>query len=130
MNTNEYLEYIDYFNSQQYDNYYTDDIVVQLPAKKLEGKQAVKDFYTEVNRYVHETIRVKKVFMDNNDLVANIWSDFYCHKDWKDFIVCPVTTGQMVRVELVVLYTMQDNKFSHIRAGRLTGPIVKTKTGE
>jgi len=122
MTANEYLAYIDYFNSGQYDRYYTEDVVVQLPSKRLEGKQAVRDFYAEVNRYVHETIRVKKVLMDETAVIANIWSDFYCHHDWPEFIVCPVTKGQIVRIELVVLYDLADGLFSHIRAGRLSGP--------
>ena len=122
MTINEYLEYIDYFNSRQYERYYTDDVRVELPKETLMGKHAVRDFYLNVNRYVHETIRVKKVLVEGNTLMANIWSDFYCHQDWPDFIVCPVKNGQIVRVELVVLYTLVGDKFSHIRAGRLSQP--------
>ena len=122
MTVNDYLAYVDYFNSRRYDDYYTDDVVVELPSRRLQGKQAVREFYDNMNNYVHETIRVKKVLMDEDTLVANIWSDFYCHRDWDEFPLRPVRKGELVRVELVVLYTLRDGKFSHIRAGRLSRP--------
>ena len=123
MTANEYLEYVDYFNSRLYERYYTDDVRLDLPQKTLLGKHAVRDFYANLNRYVHETIRVRKVLSEGSTLMANIWSDFYCHQDWPEFSVCPVVKGQIVRVELLVIYTLAgDSKFSHIRAGRLTQP--------
>jgi len=122
MTVNDYLAYVDYFNSRRYDDYYTDDVVVELPSRRLEGKQAVREFYENMNHYVHETIRVKKVLIDEDTLIANIWSDFYCLRDWDEFPLRPVRAGELVRVELVVLYTFRDGKFSHIRAGRLSDP--------
>ena len=122
MTINDYLAYVDYFNSRRYDDYYTEDVIVELPSSRLQGKQAVREFYQDMNDYVHETIRVKKVLMDADTLIANIWSDFYCHRDREDFVLGPVRRGDLLRVELVVLYTLRDNRFSHIRAGRLSQP--------
>jgi ketosteroid isomerase-like protein len=119
MTPNEFLQYIHYFNSQRYDDYYTDDIVLQLPTKDLSGKQAVKDYFGTMNRYIQETVRVCRVFSEGDALVAHIVSDFYCIKDWDEFIVKPMKQGEMHRQELLVLYRMRDGKFCSIRAGRL-----------
>ena len=119
MTANEFLEYIHYFSSQKYDDYYTDDIVLQLPTKDLIGKPAVKDFYGQMNRYIHETIRVRKVLAEGDGLIAHIVSDFYCVQDWPEFHVKPMKQGEMHRIELLVLYKIRDSKFCRIRAGRL-----------
>jgi ketosteroid isomerase-like protein len=119
MTANEFLEYIHYFSGQNYDKYYTDDILLQLPTMDLVGKQAVKDFYANMNQYIHETIRVRKMFWEGDGLVAHIVSDFYCIKDWPEFHVKPMKKGEIHRSELLVLYKIRDGKFCRIRAGRL-----------
>ena len=118
MELSDYLEYIDYFNSRKYDNYYTEDVVVELPSLTLEGKAAVREFYQHMGNYVHETIRVKKLIAGESSLEAHVWSDFYCIRDWDDFPLRPVRKGDMIRVELVVYYTLRDGKFCHIRGVR------------
>lgn len=127
---NDYLEYIDYFNSRQYDRYYTDDVVVELPSARLEGKPAVKEFYGRMNQHVHETVRVSHAFSDEGTLLAHVWSDFYCHRDWPDFIVRPVVKGDLLRVELLVLYTIREGRFCRIRAARLKGPLAAQASQE
>ena len=122
MTINDYLEYIDYFNSRQYDRYYTDDIVVQLPTTQLRGRQNVKDFYLKMGEFIHETVRVRKAFIDGDTIGANIWSDFYCVQDTSDYLERTMTKGEMFRAELFVLYTMEGPKFSHIRAARFRAP--------
>jgi hypothetical protein len=89
----------------------------------LEGKEAVKAFYTKQNQYIHETIRVRKVLFEGDALIAHIVSDFYCLQDWSDFVVKPMKKGEMHRSELLVLYKIRENKFCLIRGARLTpGP--------
>ncbi len=119
MTPNEFLEYIHYFSSKKYDDYYTDDIILQLPTQDLVGKQAVKDFYGKMNQYIEETIRVRKVLSEGDTLIAHVVSDFYCIQDWDEFIVKPMKKGEMHRHELLVLYKIRDGKFCSIRAGRL-----------
>ena len=123
MTVNEFLEYIHYFNSQKYEDYYTEDIVLQLPTRDLVGKKAVQEYFGTMNRYIQETVRVRKVLMDGDALVAHIVSDFYCIQDWSEFIVKPMKQGEMHRHELLVLYKMRDGKFCSIRAGRLKAAL-------
>lgn len=119
MTANEFLEYINYFSSQKYDDYYTEDIILQLPTQDLVGKQAVKDFFSKMNQYIQETIRVRKVLSEGDTLMAHVVSDFYCIRDWDEFIIKPMKKGEMHRQELLVLYEIRDGKFCSIRAGRL-----------
>lgn len=119
MTANQFLAYIDYFNSRRYDAYYADDIVVQLPTQQLRGKDEVKAFYGEMARCIHETVRVRKLFIDDDAICANIWSDFYCVADTDRYLSRAMKQGELLRLELVVLYTIHDGRFSHIRAGRM-----------
>jgi hypothetical protein len=119
MTANEFLEYIHYFSNQNYDKYYTDDIVLQLPTMELLGKEAVKSFYAKQNQYIQETIRIRKVLFEGDALMAHIVSDFYCIQDWPDFVIKPMKQGEMLRAELLVLYKIRDGKFCLIRGARL-----------
>lgn len=119
MTANEYLEYINYFSNQHYDAYFTDDIVLRLPTMELVGKEAVKAYYAKQNQYIHETIRVRKVLFEGDGLIAHIVSDFYCIQDWSDFTVKPMKKGEMLRIELLILYKIRDGKFCLIRGARL-----------
>lgn len=120
MNINDYLRYIDYFSSQKYDDWYTDDVQVLLSAITLNGKAEVKAFYEHMAPLVHETIRVRHVDIGEDRIVARIWSDFYCLRDWDGFPVKPMVKGEMLRVPLTVTYRMRDGLFCHI-AGRRDG---------
>ena len=122
MTINEFLEYIDDFNGRQYDRYYTDDVVVQLPSVQLRGRQNVKDFYIRMGEFIHETVRVRKVLIEGDAIIANLWSDFYCVQDTSDYLERTLAKGDLVREELLVLYTLEGTKFSQIRAARLRAP--------
>jgi ketosteroid isomerase-like protein len=120
MTANEFLEYIDYFESGRYDDYYTDDVVFQLPQRKLVGKQAVKDYYNHLNQYLREVMYVKKVLSEGNALVAHLFTDFVCIRDWPEFHIKPMKKGEVYRGEYLILYKLRDGKFCHIRSARLT----------
>lgn len=119
MTVNEFLEYIDYFTSQQYDQYYTDDVVFHLPANKLVGKQAVKEWYTNLNRYIQEIIYVKKVLSEGDAVIAHLVTDFRCIQDWPEFHIRPMKKGEVYRGEYLVLYKLRGGRFCRIRAARL-----------
>lgn len=118
MTLNEYLAYVDYFSSQRYDDYYTDDVVVELRTVTLHGKAALKAFYERMAPLVHETIRVRHVEIDGDRIVADVWSDFYALQDWAEFPVKPMKKGEMLRVPLQVTYKLRDGKFCHIKGVR------------
>lgn len=124
MTINRFLAYIDYFSSQRWDDWYTDDVVVELRTVTLEGKAAVKAFYADMAPRVHETIRVRHVEIDGDRLVADIWSDFYALQDWPEFPVQPIVKGQMLRVPMQVSYVIRDGKFAHIVGVRQGEPTL------
>jgi len=120
MTANEFLAYIDYFHSKQYDAYYTDDIVFHLPTKLLVGKQAVKDWYNHLNQFVEEILYVKKVLSEGDVLMAHIGTDFRCIKDWPDFTAKPLKKGEVYHGEYLILYKIRGGKFCEVSSARLT----------
>ncbi len=118
---NDFLAYADYFSSQRYDDFYTDDVVVELRTVQLQGKAAVKEFYERMSPLVQETIRVLHVEINGDRIVADVWSDFYALQDWAEFPIKPMTKGEMLRVRLKIYYTIRDGKFCHIKGVRQDG---------
>lgn len=123
MTLEDYLRYADYFSSQKWDDWYTDDVQVALRTVTLDGKAEVKAFYEAMAPLVHETLRVLRVESGEDWLVADVWSDFYCRRDWPDFPIKPMTAGEMLRVPMRVTYKIRDGKFSDIRGERRGEPV-------
>jgi len=120
MTPNEFLEYINYFSSQKYDDYYTDDIILSLPSlPDLVGKQAIKEFFAHQNKFLHETVRVIKMLSEGDGLMAHVVSDFYCINDWPDSHLGPMKKGDLRRVEILLLCKLRDGRFCLARTSRL-----------
>ncbi|TKD50653.1 YybH family protein [Sphingomonas baiyangensis] len=118
--------YIGAFNRGDFDTFtafYADDVVLQLGQKKtLHGKQAIRDFYTGVFARVRETLTVEKVVLDDEGLAGIISTEFHALEDWPDFIAGPMTKGQSLFIESIVIYDIgPDGKFTRIRSARSKG---------
>ncbi len=123
MGFNDFLAYLDYFSSQRWDDWYTDDVMVELRAVTLRGKAEVKRFYAHMAPLVHETIRLRHVEIGESRIVADIWSDFHCLADWAEFPIRPMRKGDMLRIPMQVTYTLRDGKFAHIVGVRQADPV-------
>ena len=123
MTIEDYLRYCDYFSSGKFDDWYTDDVQVVLRTVTLDGKPAVKAFYEAMFPLVHETLRVTRVESGEDWLVADVWSDFYCRRDWPEFPIKPMKAGEMLRVPMRVTYKIRDGRFCHIKGERRGEPV-------
>lgn len=109
----------------RFGNYYTDDITLELPsAPRLEGRQAVVDFYAAMFERVRESLEVNQLVVDDNGIAADIVSTFTAHRDAPDFQVMPLRAGQAVSVRVFVYYTLADGRIAHIKVARAGQPVL------
>ena len=117
--------YIGAFNRGDFSftDFYEDDVVLYLGQKAvLNGKQAIKDFYTRVFEKVRETLTVDKVVLDDEGLGCIIRTEFHALEDWPDFIAGPMKKGDSIFIESFIFYTIGANgKFTEIRTTRSKG---------
>ena len=112
-----YLAYAKAFSDAAFDvfpAYYHDDVVLELPTVKLHGKQAIVDFYRGMFGGIRETVTVHRLIADADGLCAVITSTFTCHEDAQDFAPMPLTKGQVLKILVVVVYTLRDGWVSAI----------------
>ena len=115
-------DYIGAFNRGDFDTFtafYDDNVTLNLSGKKtLRGKQAIRDFYTDVFKRIKETLTVEKVVVDEEGLAGIVSTEFHALEDWPDFIAGPILKGQSIFIESFVVYTIKDGKFTEIRSAR------------
>lgn len=118
--------YIGAFNRADFDSFtafYADDVVLQLGQKKtLQGKKAIRDFYTGVFARVRETLTIEKIVLDDEGLAAIVGTEFHALEDWPDFIAGPMIKGKSIFIQSIVVYDIgADGKFTAIRSARSKG---------
>ena len=116
-----YMAYAKAFSDADFDAfsaYYQDDVVLELPTLRLEGKLAIVDFYRGMFARVRESVTLHRLIADAEGLCAEITSTFTCHADAPDFGPMPMKAGQSLKIPLFVVYTLRDGRISRIRGVR------------
>ena len=120
-----FREYSQAFSSADVDRfsrYYTEDVVCELAAYTLEGKQGIVDFYREMFKTVRETLTLNRLIADEEGIAADISTQFTAIEDAPDFSVAPLKKGECIRGRLFVHYTLREGKITRIKVAR-AGPM-------
>ncbi|MCC7463261.1 MAG: nuclear transport factor 2 family protein [Gammaproteobacteria bacterium] len=127
MTKDEFLNgYIAAFNRGDFDGFtrfYDQNVVLDLGGKRrLEGREAIRRFYTEVLQRIEETLTVDQLVLDTEGLACIVRTEFRAKDDWPDFIVGPMRRGESIFIESFIFYTIGANgKFTQIRTTRSRG---------
>ncbi len=116
-----YLDYTRAFSNadfERFSQYYTDDVVCELSATVLRGKQGIVDFYREMFKTVRESLTLHHLIADDGGIAADITSQFTAVADAPNFVVAPLRKGEFIRVRVLVYYRLRDGKIAHIKVGR------------
>ena len=120
-----FLAYARAFSGAEFDvfpAYYRDDVVLELPILKLEGRQAIVDFYKAMFARIRESITVHRLIADGDGLCADITSTFTCIEDAADFAPMPLRLGQVLKIPLFVVYTLSEGRITRIKGARAGEP--------
>lgn len=125
----DYADYIACFNCSDFagfGRYYRDDVVFELGAKKrIVGRENILDFYRDVKSRIRETLTILSVAASENSLACHVATEFYALADWPDFIAGPLRKGEVLNIESLGYYYLEDGRFARILGSRLkTLPVV------
>lgn len=121
MSRAQYDEYLNLFNANDpgFIKFYHDDVVLELTAARIEGAEAIRDFYKEVKAHIKETVEVTHFVSDATGIAAELPSEFGVFKDWENgYFQRPLKKGEVMRTISLGLYWVEDGKFKHIKAAR------------
>jgi ketosteroid isomerase-like protein len=121
-----FSEYTRAFSNAEFDRfsaYYTDDVVCELAAQTLNGRDGIVDFYRRMFKTVRETLTVNQVIADDHGIAADITTQFTAIEDAPDFVVAPLKKGQFIRGRVFVHYRLQDGRIARIKVARASDMV-------
>jgi len=127
----EYDDYLRAFNEPDFDRlggFFTEDAVfAHLPhLPRLEGRQAILDFYQEIKANVCEVVTPLETFFDEHGIAAEVSTRFDALRDWPGFPATPLQRGDVYRMSGVVFYFTEGARFKLIRGVvRLTASVTR-----
>lgn len=117
----DFMVYINRFNANDpgFIEFYHPDVVLELGAEQIRGREGIGAFYANVKQYISETLEVTQYIADENGIAVELPTRFECIADWQDsFWGLPLKRGQVMRIVSFVHYAVTDRKFSHIKSAR------------
>lgn len=123
----DFAEYIAAFNRGDhgaFSAYYADDVLLELGARKLQGREAIVAFYAGLQGRIKETLVLGQVVVSESGIAAEIDTRFEGLADWPGFMVQPIRAGEVIRLVSFVMYKVRSNMFTHIRAARFMAPVL------
>jgi len=124
-----FLAYAKAFSDAAFDvfpAYYCEDVVLELSTVRLEGRQAIVDFYRDMFGRIRETLTLHRLIADADGLCADITSTFTCLEDARDFGPMPLAKGQVLTIPLAVIYSLRGGRICRIRGVRTGEPQLVT----
>jgi hypothetical protein len=116
-----FRSYMAAFNRHDYGelvDYYDPDILLVIGnGTELRGRQAIVDFYRNVNDATTRTIEILDAFSDGVMLAAELQSEFLALRDAPDFTSGPMARGDRLHINSFALYDIgPDRRFVRIRS--------------
>lgn len=122
MTREDFERYIDFFNRDDFEgfsSFYADDVDFNLgDRKRIIGRQNIVNFYRGVKAHIHEDLRIIDLILGSTGAGLHVYTKFTTIKDWPDFELWPTKAGDVREIESIILYTITDNRFTHIKSAR------------
>lgn len=122
MTENEFRSYIAAFNASEFEkfgSFYADDVIFELGSmKRIEGREAILDFYREVKAHITEIVTPLSVIVTPTRIAMHCRTTFETFRDWPDFEIWPTRAGDKRTVETIAMYEVAGDRFTHIRGAR------------
>ena len=116
----DFNRYIEVFNSGDddvlVDDWFTDDIVYFGGNRKIEGKEAWRNFLKFAHDGVREIFRLQDMFQKEDAFFCEIDMDFHATRPRPDFPLAPMFPGDMMTVKFFVIYKVRDGKLCQLKA--------------
>ena len=82
MTREQFNEYITLFNNNDPDfvSYYHDDVALELGTTVIRTPQGIADFYSNVKKYIKESLQVTQYIADTTGIAVELPSEFSCFR--------------------------------------------------
>jgi hypothetical protein len=122
MTEDQFRSYVAAFNANDFagfGQFYADDVVFELGAmKRIDGRDAILDFYREVKAHIVEVVTPLDVIVTPTRIAMHCRTTFDTFVDWPDFEIWPTKAGDSRVVETIAMYEVAGERFTHIRGAR------------
>lgn len=122
MTEDQFRSYVAAFNANDFEGFgkfYADDVVFELGAmKRIDGREAILDFYREVKAHIVEVVTPLAVIVTPDRIAMHCRTTFDTFRDWPDFEIWPTRAGDSRVVETIAMYEVAGERFTHIRGAR------------
>lgn len=122
ISTTAFDEYIRAFNEKRYDDmiqFYSDDVVLELPAAAPTSPAGIKAHYQKLHTICDEWLRVDWIMLDESKIAIEVYTEFFAKQAHPGFSLKPLEKGELFRCTNMVHYDLDaQGKFAHIRVGR------------
>jgi hypothetical protein len=122
MTEDDFRRYVAAFNGNDFEGFgkfYANDVVFELGAmKRIDGREAILDFYREVKAHIVEVVEPLEVIVTPTRIAMYCRTTFDTFKDWPDFEIWPTKAGDRRVVETIAFYEVENDRFTHIRGAR------------
>ena len=113
--------YIATFNTGKSDDYgrmYADNVVLERGALRLEGREAILDFYRGFHASVRQHITVLDYIPNGDRLAIELLAEFEAFADWSFPGAGSLQKGTKRTANTFVHYNLENGKFVLIRSAR------------
>jgi hypothetical protein len=122
MTEGDFRRYVAAFNANDFEGFgrfYADDVVFELGAtKRIEGRDAILDFYRGVKAHITEVVTPIEVIVTPTRIAMYCHTTFDTFEDLPDFELWPTKAGDHREVETIAMYEVANGQFTHIRGAR------------
>lgn len=127
MDKQKLLQYIDHFNHKRYEEvmaFYHPDVVIEYPTLLANpqaqpitrrGRAGFLEQYVLLHQHCREALEVQTLLQDGNRMAAEIYTEFHFFKDYANFSSRHMKAGDIYIATNWCIYTVEDEKFRHIR---------------
>lgn len=127
MDKQKFLEYIDHFNHQRYEQvmeFYDPEVVIEYPTMLAnpkvspvtrKGRAGFLQQYVVLHQHCRETLEVRDFLIAGNLMAAEMYTEFHFFKDHADFSGRSMKAGDIYITTNWCIYTLEKDKFKRIR---------------
>jgi ketosteroid isomerase-like protein len=130
MNRDDYNRYLAAFNAKDYDgvaDFYADPINMDFFGISLRSRQDLKDFYSFLHSYVHESVTVRNFASSDTLTAIDGIVRIEAYRDLSREILdehgatgfYPMTAGQVFELRQFIFYTIRDGKIAQTECAML-----------
>ncbi|CAN8100406.1 unnamed protein product [Discula destructiva] len=123
LNYNDYIAaYNDTKNPAAKGRFFTEDVVLETPWDRAEGRDTLVARFSAISRKVREELRPLNVLTKDNKIMAELDAAFMPYEDMKT-IMHDFKKGQAVAFRFFAIYECRGDQIAHFRMACWTKPV-------